>query len=255
MEKLRLNAFYLKLIAIITMVIDHAALVLVPDTCIKFINNNPNLSILDWPQDVLIIYCIYEIMRTIGRIAFPIFCFFIVEGFIHTKSIKKYILRLGIFALLSEIPFDLASFKKLFYFKYQNVMFTLLIGLLSLCIIKLLEEKFNEKHKIRVVLTFATITIASLIADFLKTDYSFYGVLAISLMYIFRDLKPMKLMAGFVSLVNTSIFVIVPFSLLALYNGERGRSMKYFFYAFYPVHLFILYLIAVKLYGNYVIFP
>ena len=255
MENHKMNAFYFKLIAIITMVIDHAAIALLSEPCVNFIKSNPNLSMFNWPRDILLMYCAYQIMRAIGRIAFPIFCFFIVEGFVHTKNVKKYATRIFIFALISEIPFDLACFKKLFYIKYQNVMFTLFIGLMTLCLLKLIEQKCSDKPKTRIACTFIAITLGCVVAHLLKTDYSYYGVLAISLMYLFNDLKPMKLMSGFIALISTSILVVIPFSLLALYNGERGRSIKYFFYAFYPVHLLILYLIAIKIYGNYVIFP
>ena len=107
----------LKWIAVISMLIDHTAEVL--------INHNAALTDPIWAQ-------IYVLMRGIGRIAFPIYAFLLVEGFLHTRDVKKYLARMLTFAVVSEIPFDLAVFHTPFYWGYQNVFFTLFLGLLAL---------------------------------------------------------------------------------------------------------------------------
>lgn len=109
----------LKWIAVISMLIDHTAEVL--------INHNAALTDPIWAQ-------IYVLMRGIGRIAFPIYAFLLVEGFLHTRDVKKYLARMLTFAVVSEIPFDLAVFHTPFYWGYQNVFFTLFLGLLALAI-------------------------------------------------------------------------------------------------------------------------
>lgn len=117
----------LKWIAIITMLIDHMAVALIQNGI--FQSNTIILTQEQWQR----CYQLYWIMRYVGRIGFPIFCFLLVEGFYYTHNIKRYLFRLGIFALISEVPFDFALFQNVFYLSYQNVYFTLLIGVVTLC--------------------------------------------------------------------------------------------------------------------------
>ena len=132
-EKRGISGSTLKLIAIITMLIDHTAATILDRTLIA--RGLGNLSgDVQATQDFLVqngtLYGIDMARRLIGRLAFPIFCFLLIEGFLHTRNVWKYAIRLGVFALISEIPFDLAFHAKFFYFQYQNVFFTLLIGVL-----------------------------------------------------------------------------------------------------------------------------
>lgn len=124
----------LKLVAIITMLIDHTAATILDRTLVVRGIRNLNASDVQAIQEFYIknglIYFTDSIMRLIGRLSFPIFCFLLVEGFTHTRSKWKYAARLAAFALISEIPFDLAFHGEVFYMNYQNVFFTLLIGLL-----------------------------------------------------------------------------------------------------------------------------
>ena len=110
-----LSGSTLKIIAIITMLIDHIGATIL---WMEIIYNGDQL------------YGLYYLCRSIGRISFPIFCFLLVEGFMHTSDVKKYAVRLGIFALVSEIPFDLALGQQLIYAKHQDVFFGLVIALL-----------------------------------------------------------------------------------------------------------------------------
>ncbi|MBQ9765517.1 MAG: conjugal transfer protein TraX [Lachnospiraceae bacterium] len=247
----------LKLIAMICMLIDHIGAVIVwgvieasyaesataasaAVTMADLFNCNPGMVIL------------YYIMRSVGRIAFPIFCFLLVEGFVHTRSRKKYALRLLLFALVSEIPFDLANKAKLIEFSYQNVFFTLFIGLLAICVLEEVSLRFGETVDKRTLYgtNIAVTAAAMLAAYYLKTDYSLFGVLAIVIMYLFKEQKKKGMLYGCVVLIIQSfleLFALVDIALVGMYNGKRGLKFKYLFYIFYPAHLIALYYIAVRM--------
>lgn len=129
----------LKLIAIITMLIDHIGAVVLLRVLYS------DFAYAASPDRYKLLYNIYVIMRSIGRLAFPIFCFLLVEGFLHTRSVAKYAVRLTIFALVSEIPFDLSLHSQLFYVGHQNVFFTLLIGLLVMIGLRYIEGLKKER--------------------------------------------------------------------------------------------------------------
>ncbi len=138
-EKKGIYGSTLKLIAIITMLIDHtAATILDRIMALRGINSlyGDHMTTIQYANLT---------MRLIGRIAFPIFCFLLVEGFIHTRSKWKYTLRLAIFALISEIPFDLAFQGKVFDMRSQNVFFTLTIGMLVMMGFWFVKEKLADK--------------------------------------------------------------------------------------------------------------
>lgn len=139
----------LKLVAIITMLIDHTAATILDRTLMArgmgtLDASNPQ-AVMDFMSENAGIYYIDSFMRLVGRIAFPIFCFLLVEGFKYTHNKWNYAMRLGIFALVSEIPFDLAFKDKFLEFSYQNVYFTLLIGLLVMMGFELVREKLATK--------------------------------------------------------------------------------------------------------------
>ncbi len=204
-------------------------------------------------------------MTYIGRMAFPIFAFQIAEGFVHTKSFKKYALRLLGFALITEIPFNLFYSSRWFNPYHQNVLFTLLLGLLAICVIDNLKKDVSGKNIGKSVLWLALISIAGIIGF---VDYGFLGVLTVVMFYLCRGYRftPILQLIGMI-LINIVFFegqvfmfdvfgktIEIPsqgfavFSLIPiwLYNGKKGKSSKvlqYGFYAFYPVHMLILYLI------------
>lgn len=204
-----LDSFQLKCIAIVSMALDHTGAVLYPSQI--------------W-------------LRCLGRIAFPIFCFLIVEGFFHTHDVRRYMGRLGVFALISEIPYDLAFRGVPLEYAHQNVFFTLLIGIGMMV---LLER--NREWPVKAVILLLAMWLAVLI----RSDYNFRGILLIFVFYIFHESRWLAVTAGGLwnflyqgVIQKYGVLSVLP---LALYNGERGRKMKYFFYIFYPAHLLLLY--------------
>lgn len=196
--------------------------------------------------------------RIIGRLAFPIFCFLLAEGAHYTRNPRNYLLRLGIGAILSELPFDLALFGS-WSWQHQSVMITLLLGAMALLAMKRMTQPLL---KILVLLLFACL------ADFMNTDYGGAGVLMIALFGLTRERKYGWLVqllgmylicrwiipGGVVWFIGRYVFIEI-FAILALipiwlYSGKKStssRAVQWAFYLFYPVHLWILYLISILL--------
>lgn len=229
-----LNSSMLKTIALVTMFIDHFAM-----TILYWGILYPNMNSIFSDDRLYMIYQIYTIMRNIGRIAFPIFCFQLVEGFIHTSNRKKYALRLALFALISEIPFNLAAYNQLIDPLARNIFFTLLIGLFTIWAMEKLEQ-------IHVFLMAVPAVIGCIIAYLINCDYDYRGIILIILLYFFRYHKGLQTLAGSISLYWEwpAIFAFIPIN---LYNGKKGWNMKYFTYLFYPAHLLLLYLIKLMI--------
>lgn len=204
-------------------------------------------------------------MTYIGRIAFPIFAFQIAQGFIHTSNFKKYALRLLSFAVITEIPFNLFYSSRWFNPYHQNVLFTLLLGLLAISVIDKVKKNHTAKNVALSVLWLVLICLASVIGF---VDYGFLGMITVVMFYLLRDF-PFAWLAQLVAMVLINIVFfegqVVPvevlgrvfeiptqgFAVFALipiwfYGGRKGRSskiMQYGFYAFYPLHMLVLYLI------------
>lgn len=221
MEKRGLSQEGLKLIACITMLIDHIGAVLMP-----------------WNME----------LRMIGRIAFPIYCFLLAEGAHYTRNPRKYVMRLGIGVLLSEVPFDFALSGGIDW-GYQSVMVTLLLGVLALLCMKRTE---NFAVKLLIVLPFAVV------AELLMTDYGAAGVLLVAVFGLTRGQPWWQTLLGVLVVLyitpsaSMSLFgVRFPMELLgglalvpiACYSGGKlthSRAVQWAFYLFYPVHLTIL---------------
>lgn len=221
-----LSGSALKIIAIVAMLIDHIGAVVLYHAYLT--------APVTMGTPAYDAYRVYGVLRFIGRIAFPIFCFLLVQGFLHTSNKRKYAIRLLIFAFISEIPFDLAVFDELFSFKSQNVFFTLLIGF---CVIWLIE-KFEDK----VLLLPVFVGIGMLLAHLLATDYSYWGVALIAIFYYCRYWPIAQTIGGSILLL-WELPAVLAFIPINMYNGKRGLSLKYFFYIFYPAHLLMLTLI------------
>lgn len=235
-----LSGSTLKIIAIVTMLIDHVGATIVENIMYSLAGNQ---------QAVMTAYYVMLSMRIIGRLAFPIFCFLLVEGFFHTKDVKKYTLRLFIFALISEFAFDFAFEQSFLEFSHQNVFFTLLIGVLMMWTIEYFKNRFKDNKTAFMALSAAVAVAASLLADLIKCDYGSLGIIVILMMYIFRNNKILKTLTVcliFALISNFSIQSLAGLAFIPIlfYNGKKGLSLKYFFYAFYPVHLLILGLIV-----------
>lgn len=199
---------------------------------------------------------LYYILRGVGRIAFPIYCFLLVEGFFHTRDKWKYFCRLALFGLISEIPFDICFNKDIFYMDYQNVYFTLALGLLGVILFdKAVQGNVISAPLQRKLIGLIAMAACALAAHLLKTDYSFYGVLVIYFFYLFRTKEVLKCFlaeAVLVSLSTLEIVSIVDFAALHFYNGKRGRQSKYFYYIFYPAHLLLIAAVRYWMYGIFV---
>lgn len=239
----------LKIIAIISMFIDHIGAVLLirlyyAGACQSPVNGYDISDLFKSGQ----LLQLYTLSRKIGRLAFPIFCFLLVEGFLHTKDVRKYFTRLGIFAIISEIPFDLAFSSKPVCLEAQNVFITLFIALMALFLISRLPGlvmgrlKLKSQNWIIVGMVLVSSVFAGL-AQVIYADYGAAGVLCIIVLYIFRSSRLTQCLAGAVSFWWDGIasFSFVP---ILFYNGQRGLKIKYFFYLFYPVHLIMLFLIC-----------
>lgn len=233
----RLNANTLKIIAMVTMFIDHLGATLV----FAYVLTLQGEARQDW-------YSIYKVMRGIGRLAFPIYCFFIVEGLEHTRNVKKYIIRLLIFAVISEISFDYA-FEGGLTLGYQNVFFTLVIGLVCIWAVREAERRISQN--IRLILCKTGIIAAGVfLGNLLNTDYGGFGVLMIAVLYLFREKRKIQCIVGAVGFA-WEVTAPISFLLLYFYNGERGPKInKYLFYAFYPVHLGILAMLKIICFGG-----
>ncbi|MEI3578668.1 MAG: TraX family protein [Acutalibacteraceae bacterium] len=201
-----MTGFQLKLLAMLAMTADHIGAVFFPEI---------------------------PLLRWIGRLAMPVLCFFIGEGLRHTRSPRRYLLRLTGFALLSELPFDLAFYGGIEW-GHQNVYFTLALGLLALWAI---QSRGMEGWLLALT--------AALAAELLGCDYGMYGVLLILLLDRFHRARSEQLAAA--ALLNLTFFglrtqtlSLIALPLLWLYNGKRGRDDRRLFYLYYPAHLCVL---------------
>ncbi|MFB2577857.1 MULTISPECIES: TraX family protein [unclassified Acinetobacter] len=234
-----LDGFDLKMLAILFMLLDHFAWI--------YLDSNTLLG---------------QSLHFFGRLTAPIMCFFIVEGFFHSNNIKKYAFRLTLFALLSQIPFTLItySFTKIMHdplliLSKGNVLFNLLLALLSLIIF---HAKFENITKL--------IAIACLLGISTFFDWGIFLICFCLVLAYYRDDRKRQAIAyllvamGLLLIVDLGLSNALPILILSWfpigillapvlwisYNGERGKSFggKYFFYIFYPLHLIILATVA-----------
>lgn len=238
-HKAGISSNALKMIAICSMLIDHIGAVVIETGIFGGPEFTHLAEILATEQGARW-YLADTVLRLIGRIAFPIFCFLLVEGFMHTRNVRKYAARLFLFAVVSEIPFDLAIFGTLFSTRHQNVYFTLLIGLLVLAGM----ERFRDKTLKQLLVVLSGFFAAYV----LKSDYDVIGVMLILLLYLLRCDKKKRTVYGCILAAAESIdyfgAAALAFIPINLYNGKKGgMRIQYLFYWFYPLHLMLLYII------------
>lgn len=245
-----LSGSFLKMIAVISMFIDHFAAGILGRYLSMNGGNDLDWSDMaaydQWMEQNESLMQAYNIMRDIGRVAFPIYCFLLVEGFIHTKNRLKYAWRLLGFALISEIPFDLLFQGNLLEFSYQNVFFTLFFGMLAMIGMDYAARLETIPQSLKTLLAFAAAALCMAAAKTMLTDYGLQGVLCIVVMYLFRKNKELQIAVSSCSFLLFLQEMAAPYAFIsiALYNGKRGWNLKYFFYFFYPAHLLLLYLLS-----------
>ena len=252
----------LKWIAVVSMLIDHIA---------KALLSQPILMNV-WGMDLPSSYALLRVLNMIGRIAFPIFAFGIAQGCVYTRDPKRFLGRLALFAVISEVPYNLAfhggdfSFR---YFGFNNVFFTLFLGAVCCCVYRFFSDK---SKKWAAVLLILPLIIA---AEAVALEYGGFGILFVLVPYIFCENKRLQIISlGIVAVLfyffyaqyngigfqwmmegNLNVFTftdtagaLIGVGLLALYNGQKGKNYpKWFFYLFYPGHLLALYLLKLVL--------
>jgi len=235
-----MNSRYIKIVAIVTMTIDHIGFFLFPDS---------------------------NIFRIIGRIAMPLFAFLIAYGMTKTRDIKKYFWRLFIFAIVVQVFFNLYIHNDIFYIEHWNILFTLALGVLASGLIKTAITISNDKSEMRLgrflwiwVIIFGAITVI-VSGVFFPIDYSMAGILLVVLFYLalLHSVKTLKITAV-ASIVMFNILLhwlygtwliqwwallALPFILLFVDKKLKiSKFEKYAFYVFYPLHFALLHFIS-----------
>lgn len=244
----------LKTTAMVSMLLDHIGMIIVYpmylNTCM--VGGVAMMGELV-PDEAKGLYMLYTLLRIIGRLAFPIFAFMITEGFIHTHDLKKYILRLVLFAVISEIPYNLATGRSFFYPYSQNVLWTFIIAVIMMWA----AEKYVLKIENRAKRIFSSLLIVAAAAfASILSDGGSSGMLLIASMYFFKNDKRKYWIGCAASIIIMSwqfmsiqVFALPALALIEMYNGEKGKGSRYLFYIFYPAHLLILSLISYGLTG------
>ncbi len=224
-----LTAFHLKLIACACMLMDHVAVVLLEE---------------DSPA--------YLALRLVGRLAFPLFAFLVAEGARRTANPWKYLLRLGVCALISEVPYDLALGTGPLDLSAQNVLWTLAFALLGIQIYRLANRRWP--HSALQLLGIGGVLALSALAWLIRADYGAIGVLLPFGLYIWMtewggDRRRLIFLGLFLGIVwwngSQQLFAVAAFPLMMFYNGRKGTEIsKWWFYTAYPVHFLILYGLA-----------
>lgn len=233
-----MSIFILKLIAVFFMIVDH----------VKYA----------FPA------CFNQFTLYFGRVAFPIFAFCTVQGYIHTHNLKKYLIRLFIAGIITEIPYLLFNSLPLLQRDNLNIMFTLLLGLIALSLYDSYDNKIKKIFSVFVICVIAEIT---------KVDYGLYGILIMLSFYIFKDNKFKTLILScsvvfakyiyrlikyrqnlnYLSFENDTLMQyilknclcsLIPLFIILLYNGKKGKSFKWFFYIIYPLQFFLLWILS-----------
>ena len=253
----RLTSEKLKILAMGTMFLDHAAVAMIFGS-----------GLSDWNP---LMENIGIAMRLVGRMAFPLYAFLLVQGFMWTRDWTKYLMRVALFALVSEVPFNLVVSENVWYPWAQNTLVTLMIGLICMRMLAALESRFGQAFRFEcpnrscrieneesnrdlgemilgIALAVWVVAAAMLAAAVMRSDYSATGVLLIAVLYLFRYRPAESVTAGCLVMVliyrfsMEVLFAWIAFFLISRYNGERGRKLGLMPYVFYPLHLLAVWL-------------
>ena len=219
----------LKVIALVAMTIDHVALFFIDSAS---------------PA--------YLVMRTLGRVAFPIFAFLISEGYVHSHDRVSYGLSLLIFAVISDVPWCILHEPG-----SHNVLFTLLAGFLGICCVEkcntVLHSSIGTVGKTVGILPslFLFVMLCFTCSD-LHTDYGYHGFLLVVVFHLLRDDRLSAVLIGLSLMVHEILpGQILAFSFIYFYNGKRGLQphgrWKYLFYAYYPLHMAVICIVRLLL--------
>lgn len=227
-----LSGAELKLIAIISMLADHVNKALI----YPYLESNHGFLAF-----------ISDVFDIIGRIAFPLFCFMLVEGYFKTRNRKKYLLNLLLFGVISEVPFDMFTTASFFNMNWNNVMFTLALVLVTVWIIDTLKEKMQKRSKaLWYLVSILIVLVMCIVSMSLSLDYEHHAILIGYFFYLFHDMPVFAIPFGYASMFKEP-WALLGFGLTLTYNGERGKQHKMLYYWFYPVHLLILGLLRLYL--------
>lgn len=216
------NGAQLKYLAFVSMLTNH-------------VNNALIIPMLDGEGFLLYLSNIFSIF---GRIAFPIFVFFIVEGFFKTGSRRKYLLTLLVFGVISEVPFDMFTSKVFYNPNWNNMMFTLALCLMSIWIIDSLKKKISSKILWYIISVFI-VAFFGILSMLLSLDYDIHAIVVAYIFYIFYDKPILGAGLGYISIIK-ELYSFLGFAMTLTYNGKRGRQYKWLNYLFYPLHILIL---------------
>lgn len=202
---------------------------------IDHVNNALITPMLDGEGFLLYISNVFSVL---GRIVFPIFIFFIVEGFFKTSNRKKYLITLLMFGAISKVPFDMFTSRTYFDPYWNNMMFTLALCLITIWIIDSLKENIHNKV-FWYVGSIIIVVIFGFLAMKLSLDYDYHAIIVAYLFYIFYDKQLLGADLGYLSIIK-ELYSFLGFVMTITYNGERGRQYKWLNYFFYPAHILIL---------------
>lgn len=193
-------------------------------------------------------YCLFpnvSLLRTIGRLAFPIFAFQIALGYKKTRSKKNYFLRMLVFAMISEIPFLIFRYVSGYSTLAFNIGFTFVLALGALYFIELSKSK-------NILFSILIIPLL-LIAYYFNVDYKWYGIIIVMIFYLFDLKKPFGFTVALITFIlSTAVYIygfnassiqmyaVISIFILGFFNNKKGRDFKYFFYIFYPAHMLLL---------------
>ena len=253
----------LKLLAVTAMVIDHLCKIVLQWLLTDYWGEMAETGEMTWERFQQIDTWIRFDLQSVGAMAFPLFCFLLVEGFRHTGNRKRYLGTMLLFAVLSEIPFDIGFFSRYsikegtfpFYLEYQNVVFTLSLGLVTLeCLVRLQETIGSRVGKAGTIcFQGLSVVLIAGVAEIIRCDYGMEGIWIVVAFFVGRKSRIGQVLLFLLAYMLTTgnqptVWVLLACLAILLYNGTRGvRKIKYSCYVFYPAHIGLLYLVTLAL--------